>query len=366
MNGEIKDKRIAVLLFGLYYCNTYRDVRGNTTTINIMETNNIKEFLQELSQYNTLDYYIHTTSAPYDDLLKLFFNTNNIIFDNDPPIRPGGLIYKKRNERILSLFNIINIHDYDYFIISRLDCTFIMSFFLLDINWNKFNVSMKCERATLFDDNFFIVPKFFINNFIKCLEICKQYYLNSHHASILYNTYIGNENIHFIIKGLYWINAFTPLYIFPRQITIEQKGFLLNRLCIDPKYKYLSNGATLDIYSKYEYCFRSNKKGSYHYIGYSLYDPSEKINIKFDILLLNKLNYSRFIGLKTESPNKIYNDWIKKLKINEWITIELDIIINTDLLNHLILLIFDDVDDVNFEIKNFKCGNVNPSIMPFN
>jgi hypothetical protein len=362
----ITNKKIAVLLFGLYYCKNYKDIRGNNTTINIIETNNIRDFLYNLVEHNnTLDYYVHTTSSPYDDLLKIFFDTENIIFDNDPPIRPGRLIYKKRNERIVNLFDIIDTYEYDYFIISRIDCTFIMPFSLLDINWDKLNISMRCERPSLYDDNFFIIPSKFIRGFIKLVEVCRKFYLNTHNVSVLYDKYIGKKNIHFIIKGLYWIGSYSPLYILPRQITREQKGFVLNRLILEPRYVYRSNGSELQVSSKNEYVFSAKNKGWYHWIGYSLYKPNKNIQLNFDILLINELIYSPQIGIKADYFPKIYNDWVPKLKVNEWVNIEYNITLNSNSLNQLVLLIFDDAENVNLEIRNFKCGNIVPNIIPF-
>ena len=349
----MEGKNIAVLLFGLYYCKKYTNAKGIITEINIIDTNNIKEFLYNLNIKNNIEYYINTTSTLYDDLLKIYFNTNNIIFDNDSLTRPGNLIYFKRNTRILQLIEIIEIDKYDYFIISRIDCIFLILLQDLNINWDKFNISNRCEKNNLFDDNFFIIPKQFINNYKNILEECCIQKFNTHHIYNLYDKYIGLNNIHFIIEGNYNIYNGTPLYIFPRHIQNEQFGFILNKLYLESGYSYNSNNALLNIYFNNNFLFKITNKGSYHWIGYMLYKPSKKIYIQFEILLISDINIVNNIGLKLEPSPIIYNDWLYKLEKNNWITIEYTINNNNNLLNQLLILIFDELSYLEIEIRNF-------------
>lgn len=348
----IQNKNIAILLFGLYYSLNYKSA-NTVNNIDVIESNNIREFLDIIISNNNVDYFIHTSSSIYDDLLKSFFNTDDIIFDKDSHERPGELIYAKRNSRIVDLLTTFPIFKYDYFIISRIDCIFIMKLTSLDINWDKVNISVKCENDNLYDDNFYIIPFKFINKFKTILEICIQNKYRTHCIKDLFDIHIGKENINFMLDGNYTIQKFCPLYIFPRHNTRSQEGFILNRLILKPHNEYISNSSELYILNQNEYIFTSNKQGCFHWLGYYLYKPNSIITISFNILLIEPIKYTNDnqIGIKSHNPVKIYNNWLNQLKVNEVVSVSFNIEINPT--NQLVILIWDSCNYIKCEISNF-------------
>ncbi len=232
-------KKIAILLYGLSYCENFKHFNKKQFNINYKKSlENYKNVLFNYfnSNYFDIDIFICTNKSKKNDELINDFKPKKYLFIEDN-INNMKTYYDENKSNILEKNKLLKIQHperyyytnikklsvlklckeyseenkikYNNIIITRFDLKFNISFEEANINYGMFNVISMLEKPNLIDDNFYLFPYYNINNLIKILEenLCewghsyKKYFDDIFDLNFLYNE---NKNIKFL--SFYSIN----------------------------------------------------------------------------------------------------------------------------------------------------------------
>jgi hypothetical protein len=241
-------KKIALCLFGISYEEKYihwhhmdvYKIDWRKSVDNYREV--IINYFERLGY--EVDIYISTYNHAY--LPELLSDYNCINFNVEPriiycPEQKQRTKFTKsgRNTnfvRVLELLNSnLNIINYEFAIITRFDLIFKMKFSQLNIDYNGFNVSMKCQKDPMIDDNLYVVG---MKHFKKFYNICLENHdICFHTLKHTFDKAFGKIN--FMVQGNFWVSS-SPIYQIYREhvnkthknthVKIETAGFNPNTL----------------------------------------------------------------------------------------------------------------------------------------
>ena len=141
---------------------------------------------------------------------------------------------------------------------------------------------------------------------------------------------------------------------------LSQKGFILNKGTYQLNTYYYSNNSSLIFYNENHLLFskKNVKIDTFNWFGYEIDKGYYQVN--FEVKVNDNLLFFKNVGFKINSQeNKIYNYFLKNIKVNEWIKVSFPIHI---LIKDTVLFTFDDyLGTINIEFKNilFKNTNIN-------
>ena len=232
-------KKIAILLYGLSYCENFKHFNKKQFNINYKKSlENYKNVLFNYfnSNYFDIDIFICTNKSKKSDELINDFKPKKYLFIEDN-FKDMKTYYDENKSNILEKNKLLKIQHperyyytnikklsvlklckeyseenkikYNNVILTRFDLKFNISFEEANISYGMFNVISMLEKPNLIDDNFYLFPYYNINNLIKILEenLCewghsyKKYFDDIFDLNFLYNE---NKNIKFL--SFYSIN----------------------------------------------------------------------------------------------------------------------------------------------------------------
>lgn len=189
-NYKLKDKSIAICLFGIHYQDNYRHHRLGNININFQKyTNNIKNLFKDFKKN---DYYIVTNNSPIQNKLYDNYNPKEILYTS-----------KKRDSKILMILEYLkdSRNIYDFIAISRIDIFYMID--LYDIDMEKINIISILEGPDLICDNFYLIPYKYLDTMINIFRNIKKYsthnLIPSHGLKNIFRekmgiNYLKNEN----------------------------------------------------------------------------------------------------------------------------------------------------------------------------
>ena len=209
--SEVKDKKIAVGLFGMSYKENYNHWMGWKTNID-WKVSNYKETVFRLlaESNNKIDHFFSTYDSERNDELLSDFNPIKYKFT---PLGANNPTSKKpavpRNRRFRETIDLIPSH-YDYYLITRFDLGFSEEYLLqAEIDDNSINVSsIWCAGNECNDvcDNFYIIS----NNYFTTFKD----FVHSIPEATCYHTIHRMDNspkFSFMIEGEYYSHT-CPMY----------------------------------------------------------------------------------------------------------------------------------------------------------
>lgn len=161
-NYKLKDKSIAICLFGIHYQDNYRHHRLGNININFQKyTNNIKNLFKD---FKTKDYYIVTNNSPIQNKLYNNYDPKIILYTQ------GG-----RDHKVLTILKYLRDRDdkYDFVAISRIDIFYMID--LYNIDTEKINIISILEKPDLICDNFYLFPYKYLDKMINIFQNIKGY-----------------------------------------------------------------------------------------------------------------------------------------------------------------------------------------------
>lgn len=233
VNIDSSKKKIALCLFGISYEEKYIHWH-HMDVYKIDWRKSIDNYREVIINYfeklgYEVDIYISTYNHAY--IPELLSDYNCINFNIEPriiycPEQKQRTKFTKsgRNTnfvRVLELLNSnLNIINYDFAIITRFDLIFKMKFNQLNIDYNGFNVSMKCQKDPTIDDNFYVVG---MNHFKKFYNICLENHdVCFHTLKHVFEKAFGRIN--FMVQGNYWVSSSPIFQIYRENVNKKNKN----------------------------------------------------------------------------------------------------------------------------------------------
>lgn len=202
-------KRIALLLFGMFYNTSY--FNHNTLKKSVIDFRfsvaNYKRFI--FLYYKRLGYEVDVffcTNDVHDSKIKKnlikTYKPKEHVFVKTVKVRDKRSRFFNRNYKVKKVVELCNDYrqmnniDYEFVIMTRFDLEFKINFGDVDIDYNKINLVSVLEEPDFICDNFYIIPGFLLNDFYDMIR--KQIYISHHHIKdeleeISEINYIKNE-----------------------------------------------------------------------------------------------------------------------------------------------------------------------------
>jgi hypothetical protein len=356
-------KKLAVVLFGLSYCEKYIHWTNDIYIINHdLSFKNYNEYIFDYFRDNQfeIDVFISSNSSIYSEKLINLYNPKKYLFCDDKKISSS---VNDRNIKFCNALNLCieyadeNSIAYDNILMTRFDINFMIKFDKVKIDYNAMNIVSILEKNDFIDDNFYLFPfcksHAFLDYCLKRIFIYKNikafhYEIKNNLIKIFGNiNYLKNE--HKFVKDL-------SFYKIVREKKI--RGLIINGNELnDIIYYNLESNSSIMI-SNNRILFEKLNKNicPYAWFGYIIENKGE-YKIKFKILSNKKINKKSNNGIKLHSPVKIYNDFLDNVEPGIWEKIE--VIVNVENNNDTLLFIFDDFDDsVNIIFENIEIEDI--------
>ena len=174
-NIFLKDKTIAVALFGVHYNKNYIHWFYNNIVIDFrLYAKNIKLFYND---FKTVDYYIATNHSDIENELYDYYKPNKIFFTNEK-IKDKNVTSKIL--KIVQVLKCIQLSNkkYNYVSLSRFDIYYMYD--LINIDPSKMNIMSILEEESIICDNFYLFPYKYLNELIHIYENINKYVTISH------------------------------------------------------------------------------------------------------------------------------------------------------------------------------------------
>lgn len=268
--------------------------------------------------------------------------TPNIIYESDNIDFHKILFYLNK---FINDFNL----SFEFSLLINLDIVFIKNISQINIIINKLNfLSYEYNNNNIdLSYDFCLIPNEFIKN------------LNNDTNNIMENLLKKSIEYNLLIKDFY--NDYNQFIYFNKiNYKIKKNGYLFEKSYLNNILYYNNFSFFKKIENNHFYFYKkfTNKIQEFQWFGYFLKFSKENnniinINIKFDIIIKNEFKIFNDVGLKTHYPLKIYNEFFKNIKSNDYY--QEDFIIPIKKKNQLIIFNFDNYfPEIELEIKNFK------------
>jgi hypothetical protein len=208
-------KKACLCLFGISKLESYRHwTKKYELNIDYKDSlNNYREYLIDYYRREgyELDIFISTYNSSIEKQLLKDYNPKKYTLTKFNPFESNNIA---RNWHFINVLNLVKNHCaqnkfiYDSIMITRFDIMFIKNIQELKIFHDKFNISYKCERDPLIDDNFYVFHGKYLIPFITLLSDLAPWL--SYHK-IYERLYRKIRDINFMINGNYWVND-NPIY----------------------------------------------------------------------------------------------------------------------------------------------------------
>jgi len=261
---EYKNKKIALCFFGISYKENYDHWMADWFNGVDWRQNNYRETLFHLldESNHSVDVFFSTYNSPLNQELLMDLKPKNMVF-NDFVAHPSDEDIKKydihpldrmphafiqRNRRFKEVINLVPKDEYDFIIMIRFDLHLLEQLAIIDVDTQSLNVSSRwCNGEHCFDDqgrpqqicdNFYIIPKGVVEDFVNFIESIPDDYSyhhlhqdvddkNNHHRQST-----DCPDINFMIEGNYWSHT-CPVYgimrvSLPRQQNNNIVGIIVN------------------------------------------------------------------------------------------------------------------------------------------
>lgn len=225
-------KRLAIGLFGMSFTGAYKHWYDKHPLLSIDYRQSLDNYRSRLfkpfeEQGYAIDVYCATEK--HDMLQQMAqdygttqaytaINTKPAINDTTPHIhdtKPKTNVHHSRNIHVHNVLQLINtaqhnrsVNDkYDLVLLTRFDLLFKQPLTKLNIDYNKFNVAMRCEKDPLIDDNLYIFPAHMTASMLKLTR--HNIRTSAHHLrNMMDRIFLG---VNFLVPGNYWVWQ-SPIY----------------------------------------------------------------------------------------------------------------------------------------------------------
>jgi len=166
--------KIAICIKGISYLHNYeRFDKINTIDFEKSIKNLKKNIFNPLRKKGfELDFFIKTYENEKEKkLLKIYKPKDYKII----PYKKVNNTYLVQAEHLIDLFYMVkkyeklNNSNYSHVLILRFDIKFTKKFKTFNIDYNKFNISFKCEKNPFIDDCFHLFPRYYMEEYAKIL-----------------------------------------------------------------------------------------------------------------------------------------------------------------------------------------------------
>tara|TARA_Y100000004_G_C8950856_1_gene428474 strand:+ start:2403 stop:3071 length:669 start_codon:yes stop_codon:yes gene_type:complete len=216
--SDIKNKKIAVGLFGISYRQNYQHWMGWNTNIDWRKANTHSALIPFFAEKNEVDTYITTYHSDLDlDLLR-DFSPKSYIFNDFQCNKAEKTWVRDKHLRFKETLWLLNRSKiaYDYYVITRFDFDFRMNYFRNGkFDHEAINVTAQwCvgEDCSFVDDCFFIFHKSMLPSFTRLIES-----LPPDNGDIAYyhklHKYPNSPKFSFLIDGSYWSHTCPALQV---------------------------------------------------------------------------------------------------------------------------------------------------------
>ncbi len=211
--------RIALLLRGMAYCQSYR--HPNRKSMHIDYRKSIMNYKDYIFKDNEVDVFYHTYYSDELDVNELQMHykpkSYSLTALNENPSNPNLHKYQSCTFSLMSVIDLFNLYctthhtNYDYIVITRFDLLFKIRLNNLPLEKNKFMISCMTENSKLMDDNFFIASdRIKLNNYLDVL-------IRRDNNKMLHFDYeelvrVLPKSIKILVGGNHVISNGTPLY----------------------------------------------------------------------------------------------------------------------------------------------------------
>lgn len=186
---------------------------------------NYKEYLFE---DHDVDVFYHTYNNKYLNPKKMYrdFQPKKSVVTKPVVALKDNSVGARHTSMKTSIYNAINVFEeyvkqtgkkYDYIVITRFDLKFKKKLSSLNLKRNSFNISHKCQKDPLIDDNFIATDWKHLMIYKKLIRKSINNPKQGLHS--IYKALVnrmGEKNVHFIIEGNYWVKD-SPLYSIVRK-----------------------------------------------------------------------------------------------------------------------------------------------------
>lgn len=196
-------------MFGMSYTSNYKHWHANMGNVQIDFRKSIAGYHKDLLNGRKYDCFLST----YDHELR------NELLDAWKPkqfVLAQKVLSNRFYSRNMHVSNICRLildsqrirgKPYDTVILTRFDLEFIQRPFELAVNLKRLNLSAKCERDPLIDDNIYIMPGSMLPAFYNIIE--ENWNKSAHHIRDKFEASLGPIN--FLVYGFYLVSK-NPVY----------------------------------------------------------------------------------------------------------------------------------------------------------
>jgi hypothetical protein len=217
-------KNVAFGLFGISYTSAHKHWHAMLGDVRIDFQKSVEGYRNDLLKGKNYDCYLSTyDSIMRKTLLKTWKPLQYSLINN--------LVQDRFFSRNMHLSNVCKMildeqrrrgKDYETVILTRFDLRFNKKPFDLSINMKALNLSARCERDPLIDDNLYVMPGYLLQKFYDVIE--QNHTKSHHHIRAEFEKELGTIN--FMIGGNYLVSK-NPIFTIMR---ISSKGVELDPL----------------------------------------------------------------------------------------------------------------------------------------
>lgn len=356
--------KIALLLFGISYTEQLNHWSGTTNRVDFRDSvDNYKKYIYHYFENlgYSIDVFIatnHVSKEIRDNIIhhyhpkKITFHKNH---DNKHISRNTKIINVMQN--YFQYIRDTNVA-YTACIITRFDLHFKIPFNRVRIDLSKINIVSQLETPKLICDNFYIIPRHIVSNFLVVLQSKKN--VSHHHilplltkfssVNFMYNQrrYVADLDLYKIVR-----NYYNTIYVDGVNVDICNK----TEMTYISHEKFIVNKQSDNAF--YIRKLLTMEPRPFQWIGWMKHFSHRNCIMEFDIKFKNNIpTPNSGFYIKTHNPNVVYSDWLLNCKTDEFVSISIEF--ELDNIEQYILFIMDEFyPSCEFMIKNarFRVNN---------